>query len=1347
MMQRPEGRARDIPRRHRMGPVPASFAQQRLWFLDRLEPGNPAYNCPIPLRLLGRLNIEALTASLADIVSRHEVLRTTYHMECGQLVQVICPELGVPCPITDLSSVGREAREAMLQQAITEEGKRPFDLLRGPVFRAQLLRLGPYEHVLLYDVHHIAFDAWSVGVFYAELATCYNARVLRKAARLPELPIQYADYACWQRARVCGSFLDKQLAFWRTQLDGLGSLEVPTDRPRSSSLSYQGGFRHLTVASALVDQLRALGRSERASLFMTLLTALNVLLSRYTRQDDIAVGTAATDRTQPSLQALIGFFPNTIVLRTDLSGEPTFRELLRRVVTMALSAYGHAELPFDLLVQELHPPRHTTRTPMFPVYFTLDETPEALPALDGLTVESIVPDFLTAKFDLGFNVHVTENEVSLHCVYSADLFEIDTVDRMLGHFRTLLEAAAADPDRPVTRLPMLSTAEQDRILVEWNDTKCAFPSRTCLHQLFEANVARCAEATAVISGDRTLTYRALELQANRLAHRLRAMGVGPETIVGVCLPRSPEMVVAILAVLKAGGAYLPLDSEYPAERLTFMMRDADVRTIVTEEALREQLGGGPARLLCMDSGDLAAEPVRPPDSLVTAANLAYVIYTSGSAGTPKGIALRHRGAVNNFCDLNTRFSIGPGDSVLAVSSPSFDMSVYDILGMLGAGGTIVLPEPGASRDPARWARLLREHEVTVWHSAPALLELLLEHEQYERSGELPRLRLALLGGDWIPVSQPDRLRDVAPNVCVIGLGGATEASMDSIVFPIEWVDPAWASIPYGRPMANQRAYVLDHQLQPVPVGVFGELHLAGAGLARGYLNRPTLTAVRFVDHTFPTGRRERLYKTGDLARYRPDGVIELVGRMDHQIKVHGLRVELGEVEAVLRRHKAVKDATVVARGDRGRAWLAGFYVPRAVGAIPEAELRRWMGQTLPSYMIPSAFMALERLPTTANGKVDRRALVTWEITRASGQQGPCDAVEDRVAAVWRDVLDIAELGIDDDFFELGGDSFSAIRAVLAIDSSLPVIELFKNPTVRTLAAWLRSTQKDANHRKPSRLLHELTRSGPAPEASLVCVPYGGGNAVAYQPLADRLPFGLSLWSVGLPGHDPSGRDDDFISVEEAALRCADEILARITGPVMVYGQCAGVALAVELARVLEDRGSDVRDVYVGAGLPDPDPEDSLRREPLTSDDLVYDVLRSIGGFDGPLEWDEVSLILRAVRSDLVESSKFFLAGRTRPPRKLRATLHCVFGDLDPMIPDYAVRYRDWGRYAGSLRLHVIRGGGHYFVRDQAHELAALIACACPRTGAGPGRPGVPLSDGASVDAEPAEVRASWAGRT
>lgn len=1303
LLEASRGGARIVPTRFRTSSVPMSFAQRRLWFLDQLDPGNPAYTCPIPIRLRGPLDVAALASGLRTIVRRHEVLRTTYTMDGGEPVQFVHQDMDVPLPITDLA--GRPEQESAIQRLILEDSNRPFDLAAGPVIRTELIRVDDEDHVLLFDIHHIANDAWSVGIFLRELSALYDAAVGGGAIALAELPVQYADYSLWQREQVQTPATQNLLSFWKERLSGLVPVDMPTDHLRPPVLSHRGGLARLSLPISLIRKLQEIAKVERATLYMTLLAGFKVLLARYTGSTDIAVGTSATGRDRPEVEGVIGFFVNTVVIRTDLSSDPTFRELLRRVRSEALAAYSHSELPFDVLVQELNPPRDASRTPLVPVMFILDETPDAVPPLHGLSATLLEPDFTTAKFDLLINARLNPGGVYAHVQYSADLFDPDSIERLVAHYRTILESAADNPDGRMSEMTMLTEPERHRLLQEVNNTDVSFPRDSCLHELFEENVASDPDATGIVFHGRRVSYRELDERSSHLARRLRERGVGPDVRVALCLDRSPELVIGILAVLKAGGAYVPLDPSYPRERLSFMLEDARAHVLLTRKTLEPTLQGFGAAILCLDAeADLRADVSEGAGLRPTPENLAYVIYTSGSTGHPKGISLRHRGVVNNLVDMNRRYCVGPGDRVLFLSSPSFDMSVYETLGMLVSGASTVIPDPADASDPACWIELMTAHGVTIWNSAPALLELLVEEMERRGGPMLPGLKVALLGGDWIPVSLPDRLRAFAPAVQFISLGGATEASIHSIVYPVGRVDPAWKTIPYGLPMANQRAYILDRWGQPVPTGVSGELHLAGEGLARGYLEQPELTGERFIEHTFVGGRVERLYRTGDLARWRKDENIELLGRMDYQVKIHGLRTELGEIESVLRRHELVEDAVVVQRHDQGMGkYLAAYFVLRPGCEISENELRRHLVQSLPVYMVPAAFVRLAQLPTNPNGKIDRRGLPAPERRSPRADDvAPRNETEERIASVWCSILQVERIGIDNNFFELGGDSFKAIRAVRAIGENVRVIELFRHPTVRLLAAHLHGRGRTEH------MLHRLGSRRPA-RLSLVCIPYGGGNATAYQPLAEQLPPALGLWSVSLPGHDPGERNEPLVGAEAAARRCASEVLERISGPLAVYGHCAGVAVAVELARELEQRGADLRAVYLGAALPDPNPAASLEREHTSSDGEMFSFISSLGGFDGPLASDDATRILQVLRHDLVEASRFFARGYESPGRRLRAPVRCLLGAEDPATATSEDQYREWGMFATSIELTVIPGAGHYFMKHQAAEVADIIA--------------------------------------
>ncbi len=1014
---------------------PLSFSQQRLWFLDQLEASSPAYNEPVALHLRGPLHRQALHQSLNEIVSRHEIFRTTFQAIDGLPVQVVTPALHLPLPLIDLREMAERERWHEAQRLILQEAQQLFELAQRPAIRATLLCLADDEHVLLLTTHHIASDGWSKGIFMRELTALYAAFATAQPSPLAALPVQYVDYAVWQREWLQGAVLEASLAYWKQQLAGMPPvLELPTDHPRPPMQSFHGAVYTFVLPRTLIEALNAFGQREDATLFMVLLAAFQTLLFRYSGQEDVVVASPVANRTRTETEELIGLFANMLILRTDLAGNPSFKELVRRVRTVTLGAFEYQDVPFDRLITELQYSRDTSYNPLFQILFQLQNIPLPEPELVGLTLRSLVIDNHTAKFDLSIMLEETRQGLVGTIEYNADLFEARTIYRMCGHYQRLLEEAVARPECSITDFSLLTFVEQRQILNEWNATSTDYPEDLCLHHLFTRQVMQHPEAAAVIYRDEQVSYRELNVRANKLAHHLQAWGVGPGVCVGLCAVRSFDLVVGLLGIVKAGGAYLPLDPTYPASRLALMLEDAQVPVLLTQQGLLAHLPQSAACLFCLDVDwpSLAEQPESDPESQVTPEHLVYLIYTSGSTGRPKGVLLNHRGRVNNFTDFNRRFAVGVQDRVLAISSPSFDMCAYDTFGILASGGTIVLPEAALERDPAHWAALMMRHQVTIWHSVPALLELLYEYMNGQQGVSLDALRLVLLGGDWIPVTLPERMRMLVPELEVISLGGATEASMDSTIYAVETIDPAWRSIPYGRPMANQTCYVLDAHQQPVPVGVPGELHLGGVGLAWGYLHCPDLTAQKFVPHPFSERPGDRLYRTGDLARYQQDGSLELLGRVDFQVKLHGLRIETGEIEVALKQLSAVQEAMVLARTDAaGHKRLVAYVVPAAGYQVDEHDLKRDLHQTLPAYMVPTLFVPLTAFPLTPNGKVDRRNLPApdLEIREQTAYVAPRTHVERILAQIWEQTLGVEHVGIHDSFFAQGGDSILCIQVM------------------------------------------------------------------------------------------------------------------------------------------------------------------------------------------------------------------------------------------------------------------------------------------------------------------------------
>ncbi|NVJ15426.1 non-ribosomal peptide synthase/polyketide synthase, partial [Myxococcus sp. AM010] len=1052
----------------RTGPLPLSFAQQRLWFLDQLEPGSSSYNIPIAVKLTGTVRVDALEQAFRALVLRHESLRTTFQSNGGAPVQIIAAESEVQLRAVDLSGLSGAERTSEAQRLIAEEAALPFSLTRGPLLRTGLLKLSEQEHVLVLVMHHIVSDGWSMGVLVREVAALYEACSRGLPSPLPELPLQYADYAVWQREWLQGEVLASQLAWWKDQLQGASqALEFPTDKPRPAVQTFRGASREVQWPRDLWESVKVLAHREGATPFMVLLAAFQTVLSRYSGQDDVCVGSPIANRTRAETEGLIGFFINTLVLRARLAGNPTFRELLAQVRERTLGAYAHQDIPFERLVEELKPDRDLSRSPLFQVMFILQNTPTVELHLPGLTLAGMDGDSRTSKFDLTLELTETPRGLSVSTVYNSDLFEPETMDRLTGHLRVLLEAAVQTPDARLGELPLLGAEEQRRLLVEWNDTRTDFVPDT-IQALFEKQAAKTPEALAVVAEDSRLTYDALNRRANQLAHHLRSLGVGPDVPVGLYLDRSASALVGLWGILKAGGAYVPLDVTFPVERIRSVLADAGVRALVTQAALAEALrwDAGEVVRLDADASSLSERSERNPEPVAAPENLAYVIFTSGSTGRPKGVAIEHRQLVHYVDGVTRRLDLPGGASFASVSTLAADLGHTAVFPTLCRGGALHLVSRECASDPAALASLFEREAVDCLKIVPAHLQALLASGKPERV--LPRQRL-VLGGDVSDWALMDRVHELSPDLVVFNHYGPSETTVGVLTL---WVERGprgrvTASVPLGRPIPNARVYVLDAYLRPVPVGVPGELCISGRTVGRGYLRRAELTAERFVPDAYSDEPGARMYRTGDRARLLADGRVEFLGRMDDQLKVRGYRVELGEVEAALERHSAVRESVVVAhaRGTDGKR-LVGYAVPKPGHTLEADALRDFLGQTLPEYMVPQALVVLEALPLTPNGKVDRKALPAPDFQAVDTEAfvAPRTATEALVAGLFSEVLGLDRVGVHSGFFELGGHSLLATQAISRIRGAfgveLPLRDLFEAPTVAALAErvdrWVRA---------------------------------------------------------------------------------------------------------------------------------------------------------------------------------------------------------------------------------------------------------------------------------------------------
>ncbi len=1059
------------PRQHEQAPL--SFAQQRLWFIDQLSPGSLFYNLPMVVRLKGRLDLAAFQKSLDEIVRRHEVLRTRFTLVAGKPVQEIRPSMPLPVRLVDLTESPAEKREALARRFAAEEAGKPFDLANGPLLRAALLRLELDDHVAVLVMHHIVTDGWSMGILLEEFAALYAVYTGAAQNPLTELPVQYADYTLWQRDWLQGEVLEAQLAYWKEQLAGLPPiLELPTDRPRPAVMTSNGDTHVFHLPKNLSEQVKQFGKEEGATLFMTLLACFQALLARYSSTDDIAVGTVVANRNVKEVEGLIGFFVNTLVMRARFDAQTGFRGALQQVRRAALGAYAHQDLPFETLVEALQPPRDLSHSPLFQVMFVLDPPMPAALELPGLSIHPMPSPTGQASYDLTLSISSSPDGLIGALEFNTDLWERSTIERFAAHYQNLLSSALDDPEKPVWELEFLSPEEKHTLLVEWNNTAAPAPVEKTAHRLFEERAAQLPGAEALVFQGEVLSYEEVNARANRLAHYLRKSGVGPETLVGISLERSFESIIAILGVLKAGGAYLPLDPSYPAGRLGFMISDAGVRYLLTQSSLSAALPEFSGWRFFMDSDwpRLADEPAGNPAPLVNAQNLAYVIYTSGSTGRPKGAALQHAGLCNLAEAQRVTFEISPGSRVLQFSPFSFDASVWETFMALANGGTLVLARQEVLASGLDLLRLLQDARVSHVTLPPSVLQVL-------PPADLPGLKVIIAAGEACPA---ELVAKWAPGRRFFNAYGPTETTVCASMYLCAADEPG--PPPIGRPIANTRLYILDRNLQPVPVGVPGELLVGGVSLARGYLNRPELTAERFIPDPFSKAPGARLYRTGDLVRYRADGNIEFLGRIDGQVKVRGFRIELGEIEAALLAHPDLRQAAVAVHSDRsGSARLVAYVVPaQAPGPAPN-DLREHLRQTLPDYMLPSFFVTLESLPLSPSGKIDRKNLPAPDLSRpdqGAEYVAPQTPTEQRLAEICAGLLEIDRVGIYDNFFDLGGHSLlatqfiSRIREEFAVE--VPLRMLFEHPMVAVLTQEI-DRIKDSGGQPPAPTIRRVSR--------------------------------------------------------------------------------------------------------------------------------------------------------------------------------------------------------------------------------------------------------------------------------
>ncbi|EEF58139.1 non-ribosomal peptide synthetase [Pedosphaera parvula] len=1162
--------------------APLSSAQERIWFIGQIEAGSSLYNISAAFRMTGDLNIEALEWSLNEIIRRHENLRTTFVSIEGQPKALVAAATPLTLSFVDQEVAAQTSLQQILDQSCRAEASSPFDLTKGPLLRIKLLRLNPDDHVLLLTMHHIISDGWSLELFYKEVAALYSSRIEGGESPLPELPIQYGDYAVWQRQSLRGKELEEDLAYWKGKLKGpLPTLEMPADRPRQNMDSRAGSVRRTRWPEELTQQVRKLARAEGITLFILLLAAFKVLLHRYTGLEDIIVGTPVANRNRSETEGLIGLFVNTLVLRTEISGSQTFKDFLIQVRNTMYEALEHKEASFEKLVEELNPERNLASNPIFQVMFLIETNPARELKLPGLKIEPLPIDEGTAKCDIILFIADREDRLAPAVEYNTSLFDAATMDALLEHFQVLVEGIISDPNQRICDLPILTAAERKKLLVEWNSTGTEYPKDKTISQLFAEQAAARPDAIAIVFENKKLSYRELNEQSNQLAHYLIKTGVQRDDLVGICLERSCELIVSLVAILKAGAGYVSLDPTYPKERLSWMLEDAESRIILTDSSLAKALpiavngleqNGCIPKIICLDEEwkAITGQSLDCPTQDCDSESIAYVCFTSGSTGRPKGVCIPHRGVVR-LVKCTNYASMTEADTFLQFAPVSFDASTFEIWGALLNGARLVVFPPKFT-SLAELEEFIQKQQITILFLTAGLFHQMVE-EQVEC---LKGLRVLLSGGEVLSTRHVQKALDALSGCQVIDVYGPTENTTFTSWHGIPRQLPAARSIPIGRPISNTTCFILDDHLQPVPIGVYGYLYTGGDGLALGYLKNPDLTAARFVRNPFDVESQSKLYNTGDVVRYLQDGNIEFLGRKDSMVKIRGFRVELGEVEVALLAHHAIRECVAMVHNNSSlEKQLVAYVVPREKGKPTSEELRMFLKDKLPDYMLPSVYVNMESLPLTATGKVNRRALPQLDGSRpelGKDYLAPRDPVEVQLVRIWEELLGIRPVGVQDKFFELGGHSLLAVRLFAKIEKTfgkrLALRLLFETPTIEQLANAIREKELSTSR----SLLVPIRDSGSRPPLFLVHGA-GGGILWGYANLGGCFSDDQPVYGIESPGMRGM---PEVRSIEEMASRYVSEIRGlQSEGPYFLGGYCFGGNVAFEMARQLREKGERV----------------------------------------------------------------------------------------------------------------------------------------------------------------------------
>ena len=1304
-----------------------SYSQKRFWFLDQWHSNKAANNTNLVSKLVGKLNIAALQQTFNEILKRHEILQMVYEniddeVYCQRHPQ---PVLNIRSKIIRTFSKKRKLKA--IEDFIIAEIHKPFDLANDLPLRVTLLKASSNEYYLIIVIHHIVSDMWSLRLIKKEIETLYNAFANGAKPAIKELPIQYLDYSAWQRKLLEGEIVEKQIGYWSEILKGAPPcLNLMTDFPRPEVQNYNGDVYKFNIPHSLAEQIQRVSSEESVTPFVLTLTAFAIMLYRYTGMDDIVIGSPVAGRTRRETEDLIGLFINTLALRIDLSNNPSIRELVQKIRQTVIGAVVNQDVPFEKLLEELQVQRNISYSPVFQVMFNYQSIEKSTFKLEGLEISPFLGKNNTTKFDLNLAVKHIEGKLVCFLTYNTDLFLPKTIERFAQNYLQTLSETVNRLEMNINEMSILSLSEQQMILNEWNHSEYkTHPQLPYIHKLFEDQVLKIPQAVAVSSEGKSYTYQELNQKANQLAGYLRTLGIGSEKRVGLFIERSLDMIVGLLGVLKAGGAYVPIDPVYPVDRIKYILDDASIQIVITQEHLKEKLN----QLKNIDAFSLDNDWSRVADfseenlSIQIEPNdLAYIMYTSGSTGKPKGVLTEHRNYMNYYFGAMEKLNLEPGLKYGIVSTFSSDMATITIWAAWSTGGELHVLTYDQSVDPQEYGRYVRDNQIDVIKMVPSHFKALLE--QQANLYDLIPERMLIFAGEASYWDMIEEIRSVKPETEIQIHCGPTEVTVSALMYTVPEKRPAQhtTTLPLGRPIANVSIYLLDGNLQPVPIGVPGELCIGGPGIARGYLDRPKLTEEKFIVNPFleKSGPEsgKRLYRSGDMARFLENGDIEFLGRADDQIKIRGYRIELGEVYSTLKEYPAIRDAFAdIYTDDNGDKKIVAYFIPEDSQPIALAELRNYMKDQLPSIMVPAVFIQVDKIPITINGKVDRKALpspILFEGIPENEYEAPRNESEERIANIWAEALNLKKVGINDNFFSLGGDSFKALRVVRSIDPTLSVMDLFKYQTIKELAEIVASERVICD----DVLIRISDEKEETEEIAVIGVPFAGGSPITYRPLAQALPDNFALYAVQVPGHEFTRQDEALKPLEEVAENCIAEIKEKIcTKSIVVYGHCLGSTLAVEIARRLEQEGFNLIGVFAGGVFPAAYLPGKLSklwnklfpRDRNLSNRAYMDLLRSWGGFEEDLSKEEVDFIIRNLRHDRRESERYYTERYADENHwKLKAPLLCIIGELDRTTEFYEEQYKDWEYFSDRVDVRVIPNAGHYFFKHQANSVAEII---------------------------------------